>query len=358
MDDSKRYYWLKLKEDFFEDDTIRFLMEQKYGNDYCIFYLQLCLKSLKTGGRLVRLVGETLIPYDTKALSQLTGMREEIVIIAVELFLRYGILKQLDTGELYIQQVAEMVGSETYGAERKRKRRLQAIDRFIEKDMCDFEENAKKIQTENSSKNDKNVKITILKQKITGEKKKNGKISQQFPTYIYKEKELNKNKNKNISISDEMLDAHQNSKNQLEDLSERIFPLEGTAQVLNQNQIESSNFWPQSYEPNPPSSAAPPSRKKSDEKEMWEQEFEELWKLYPRKESKANGLKAYLKARKKGVSREVISEALKRYKQKVESEHTERKYIIKGGNWFSGERWEDEVSDEPEMKKRQKLVFR
>ena len=82
------------------------------------------------------------------------------------------------------------------------------------------------------------------------------------------------------------------------------------------------------------------------EKELWEQEFEELWKLYPRKESKANGLKAYLKVRRRGVSKETILEGLKRYKQKVESEHTERKYIIKGGNWFGGERWEDEVEIE------------
>ena len=65
MSESKKYYWLKLKSDFFDDDTIKFIEEQENGIKYSNFYLKLCLKSLKTDGKLIRLVGETLIPYDT-----------------------------------------------------------------------------------------------------------------------------------------------------------------------------------------------------------------------------------------------------------------------------------------------------
>ena len=39
---SKRYYWLKLKEDFFEDDTIAWIEEQERGKDYVLFYLCPC----------------------------------------------------------------------------------------------------------------------------------------------------------------------------------------------------------------------------------------------------------------------------------------------------------------------------
>ena len=203
MNDSKRYYWLKLKEDFFEDDTMKFLREQPHGSDYCIFYLLLCLKSLKTDGRLVRLVGDTIIPYDPRALAQLTGMREEVVVVAVELFLRYGILKQLDTGELYIQQVLEMVGSETYGAERKRKRRLQAIEKLIEDDVNSLESIVKITTQKSDQKNVNIVKNTIFEQKITEEKTKNGKISQEFPIYIEleKKKELELEKKLELEIA-------------------------------------------------------------------------------------------------------------------------------------------------------------
>ena len=49
---NKKYFWLKLKEDFFEEDTISWIEEQQNGKEYSLFYLKLCLKSLKTNGIL------------------------------------------------------------------------------------------------------------------------------------------------------------------------------------------------------------------------------------------------------------------------------------------------------------------
>ena len=67
---SKKYYWLKLKEDFFEQDAIDWLEEQEKGKEYCLFYLKLCLKSLRTNGILIRTVGQLLVPYDAKKTSR------------------------------------------------------------------------------------------------------------------------------------------------------------------------------------------------------------------------------------------------------------------------------------------------
>ncbi len=50
INDSKKYYSLNLKEDFFEEDTISWLEEQDNGVYYSNFYLKLCLQILKTGG--------------------------------------------------------------------------------------------------------------------------------------------------------------------------------------------------------------------------------------------------------------------------------------------------------------------
>ena len=86
MAGNKRYYWLKLDENFFEDDTIAWLEEQENGKDYVIFYLKLALKSLKDEGRLIRYVGETLIPYDVKALAKLTNTPIDTVSIAIKTF--------------------------------------------------------------------------------------------------------------------------------------------------------------------------------------------------------------------------------------------------------------------------------
>lgn len=113
MSDNKRFFWLKLKEDFFDDETIRYIEEQENGIKYSNFYLKLCLKSLRTDGKLIRLVGEILIPYDVKSLSSLTGVDVDTVRCAMALFEKIGCVKMLDSGELYISQLSEMVGSET-----------------------------------------------------------------------------------------------------------------------------------------------------------------------------------------------------------------------------------------------------
>ena len=122
---AKRCYWLKLKEDFFEDDTIQYIEEQDNGVYYSNFYMKLCLKSLKTHGSLIRLVGETLIPYDVKSLSKLTGVDVDTVRVSMALFEKIGLVKILDSGELYMTQIKEMIGSETDKAQIMRRKRAE-----------------------------------------------------------------------------------------------------------------------------------------------------------------------------------------------------------------------------------------
>ena len=120
---NKKYYWLKLNDNFFEDDTIVWLEEQDNGKDYVIFYLKLLLKSLKEEGTLVRYVGERLMPYDTNSLAKLTNTPVDTVRVAMQLFIEFGLVKQMDAGELYLTQIDEMIGTETDSARRVRKHR-------------------------------------------------------------------------------------------------------------------------------------------------------------------------------------------------------------------------------------------
>lgn len=120
---NKRYYWLKLKEDFFEEDTIAWIEEQPNGKEYSLFYLKLCLKSLKTNGILVRNVGEILIPYDSKTLAKITNTDIDTVMVSMELFKKIGLIQVLDNGEIFLTQLENMVGSETKWAEKKRNQR-------------------------------------------------------------------------------------------------------------------------------------------------------------------------------------------------------------------------------------------
>lgn len=122
---NKRYYWLKLKEDFFEEDTIAWLEEQENGKDYALFYLKLCLKSLKTNGLLIRSVGNILVPYDVKKLAEITNTDYDTALVAMELLKKIGLVEILDTGEIYLTKLHEMVGSETNKAISMRRLREQ-----------------------------------------------------------------------------------------------------------------------------------------------------------------------------------------------------------------------------------------
>lgn len=119
----RRYYWLKLKENFFEEDTIEWLEEQPNGKEYCLFYLKLCLKSLKTEGLLVRNVGNLMIPYDPESLAKLTNSKADTVKVAMDLFNKIGLIEIMDSGEIYLNQLGEMVGTETESARQKRLQR-------------------------------------------------------------------------------------------------------------------------------------------------------------------------------------------------------------------------------------------
>ena len=130
----KKYYWLKLKEDFFEQDTIAWIEEQENGVYYSNFYLKLCLRSLKTDGILIRNVGEILIPYDIKKLAEITHVKIDTAIVAMELFKKIGLVQILENGEIYLTQLELMVGSETSNAALMRERRKIAKLKNLQSD--------------------------------------------------------------------------------------------------------------------------------------------------------------------------------------------------------------------------------
>ena len=117
--DATKFYWLQLREDFFDEDAIDWLEEQPNGKEYSLFYLKLCVKSLRTNGVLIRRVGNMLLPYDHVKLGELTKTSPDTVIVAMNLLLQIGLVERLENGELYLTQVENMIGSQSKGAFKK-----------------------------------------------------------------------------------------------------------------------------------------------------------------------------------------------------------------------------------------------
>lgn len=73
-------------------------------------------------------------------------------------------------------------------------------------------------------------------------------------------------------------------------------------------------------------------------------DFEKLWKLYPRKKGKEAAFKHYKKAIKSGSSNKEIQEGILGYKKEIKSNQIKEEYIKHGSTWFSNRGWEDEYT--------------
>ncbi len=125
--DDTEFFWLKLKEDFFDEQTIRYIENIKpNGRDYAYFYLKLCVKSLKNNGLLIQKVGNKLIPYDDITLSEYTFTPIDTVRIAVPIFIELGLMEKLDNGALYMCEVENLIGKQSKGAFKKQQQRLKS----------------------------------------------------------------------------------------------------------------------------------------------------------------------------------------------------------------------------------------
>ena len=118
----KRFYWLKLKDNFFQEDAIEWLEEQQNGKEYVLFYLKLCLKSLRNNGVLVRKVGDILIPYDVAKLAEITKTNPDTVVVAMEILKKIGLVDVYQNGEIYMKCLSDLVGSESASREAVKKR--------------------------------------------------------------------------------------------------------------------------------------------------------------------------------------------------------------------------------------------
>jgi len=136
MADTKKYYWLKLKRDFFKRHDIKIIESMENGKDYVLFYLKLLLESVDHDGTLR--FSET-IPYNDSMLATITDTNIDTVRSAVKIFSELGMMDRFDDGTLYMAQVENMLGSETSDAVRMRELREKKKQLFIahgESEQC------------------------------------------------------------------------------------------------------------------------------------------------------------------------------------------------------------------------------
>lgn len=151
MSDNKKYYYLRLKDNFFDSDELKILESMKDGYLYSNILLKLYLRSLKNDGKLV--VNER-IPYSADMLASVTGHQVGTIKQALSVFKDLGLIDVLDNGAIYMLDIQNFIGKGSSEADRKREYRQR-----IETDRTNVQTNLRQI----SDKSTPEIEIELEK---------------------------------------------------------------------------------------------------------------------------------------------------------------------------------------------------
>lgn len=99
--DNKKYYYMRLKEDFFDTDEMKLLEAMQDGYLYSNILLKMYLKSLKGNGKLMF---NNATPYNSQMIATVTGHQLGTVEKALEIFRQLGLIEVLESGAIYMIQ--------------------------------------------------------------------------------------------------------------------------------------------------------------------------------------------------------------------------------------------------------------
>lgn len=122
MSVNKKYFYLKLKDNFFETDEMIILESMQDGYKYSNILLKLYLRSLKNEGKLM--VNDR-IPFNSTMLASVTRHSVGDIEKAVAIFKDLGLIEVLDNGAIYMSDIQNFIGHLSSEGERKKEYRLK-----------------------------------------------------------------------------------------------------------------------------------------------------------------------------------------------------------------------------------------
>lgn len=117
MSDNKKYYYLKLKETFFDTEDMKLLQAMKDGYLYSDILLKLYLQSLRQDGRMMY---RGIIPYTSEMIATITRHQVGTVEKAISVLEKMGFIEILDNGAIYMLDIQNFIGQSSSEGDRKR----------------------------------------------------------------------------------------------------------------------------------------------------------------------------------------------------------------------------------------------
>lgn len=122
MADKTKYYYLKIKENFFDSEDMKLLESMDNGYIYSNILMKMYLLSLKNGGKLMY---KDKIPYNSKMLSTILNHNVDILDKAISIFKELNLIEILDSGAIFMLDIQNYIGKSSDEADRKRAYRNQ-----------------------------------------------------------------------------------------------------------------------------------------------------------------------------------------------------------------------------------------
>lgn len=121
--EDKKFYWIKLKTDFFNSPAVDFLLSQENGSEYVVLYQMLCCMTANNKGSLSTQIGEIIVPFNADKIARDTKyFSKDTVMVALELFKKLGLIYSDEGDCLRLAGIEEMTGSESASKEAVKKR--------------------------------------------------------------------------------------------------------------------------------------------------------------------------------------------------------------------------------------------
>lgn len=120
MADNQKYYYMRLKQDFFETEEMIILESMQDGYLYSNILLKLYLRSLKRDGKLMF---NDAIPYSAEVLATVTRHNVGTIEKSMDVFQKLGLVEVMDDGAIYMLQIQNFIGKSSTEAERKKRYR-------------------------------------------------------------------------------------------------------------------------------------------------------------------------------------------------------------------------------------------
>ncbi len=157
---TNRFYWIKLRTNFFSREDIDFLLSQKNGAEYVVLYQMLCLNTANNQGRLETKMGEIIIPYNAeKIVRDCKYFDIDTVNVAMSLYKKLGIIYEEEDRVLKISNYDEMVGSEAGNSNAQRQKRFRERQKQLKLNVTNSNDvnNESNITINNEEYRDKSI---------------------------------------------------------------------------------------------------------------------------------------------------------------------------------------------------------